>query len=188
METAKADDLASIASMLGDLLDGWQLCCTFDVHCCQRCASLSGRIFRANEPRPSPPLHDGCRCFLVPIIGGPLASLFPIGTRASSGVAPGQVPANWSYHEWLAKSQPHWFIAHAMGWYRAKLFRDGWLTPEQFAELQLTTDFKLRTLEEMRAVAPIHFLVAEIPVGAPDFDDDDDDDDDKEDDDESIVT
>ncbi|MNR66542.1 hypothetical protein D3C85_1900820 [compost metagenome] len=64
--------------------------------------------------------------------------------------------ADLSYYNWL-KQQPASFQDRAIGPVRAKLFREGGLSIERFAELQLDRNFSPLTLAQMKAIEPLAF-------------------------------
>jgi hypothetical protein len=68
----------------------------------------------------------------------------------------GPVDAKKDYYDWL-KDQPPEFQDQALGPKRAKLFREGGLSADKFAELQLDRNFEPLTLAEMRALEPEAF-------------------------------
>jgi hypothetical protein len=86
------------------------------------------------------------------------SALFAEGaTRASVGDSGAQqVRADLSYYDWL-KQQPVAFQDKAIGPVRAKLFRDGGLSVERFADLQLDRNFSPLTLVQMKALEPLAF-------------------------------
>ena len=78
-------------------------------------------------------------------------------TRAAVGAdGGGQVSANVSYYQWL-KTQPAGFQDAALGPVRGKLFRDGGLTAERFAALQLDKNLKPLTLDQLMKLEPLAF-------------------------------
>lgn len=78
-------------------------------------------------------------------------------TRVSVGEdGPQQVRADLSYYEWL-KQQPAAFQDKAIGPIRGKLFREGGLSVERFAELQLDRNFAPLTLEQMKMLERLAF-------------------------------
>jgi len=76
-----------------------------------------------------------------------------VATRPAEG---GPVRANTSYYAWL-KRQPRGFQEEVLGKTRAMLFREGGLSAQQFADLNLDRKFKPRTLDEMRRLRPVVF-------------------------------
>ena len=79
-----------------------------------------------------------------------------MGALADRSSMNGQVQADTSYYEWI-KTQPAAFQDAVIGKSRAKLFRDGGMTPEQFSELQIGNNFKPRTLDQLRQMVPEAF-------------------------------
>ncbi len=78
-------------------------------------------------------------------------------TRASVGAnGPGQVSASLDYYHWL-QQQPASFQDAAIGPKRAKLFREGGLSVQRFAELQLDRNFASLNLAQMKTLEPLVF-------------------------------
>ena len=80
-------------------------------------------------------------------------------TRAARDPETGKiekVPAKQTYYAWL-KNQPKAFQESVLGVKRTKLLRDGGLSAQRFAELQLDKRFKPLTLKEMRELDPVAF-------------------------------
>lgn len=136
-----------------DIIDGYIWVSVLDNRTTQICRSLDGRFFKLGKG-PTPPIHINCRSVVVAHITG--VNVFAFTTRASKGPKPGQVPATMTFYEWL-KTQPDWFQDDAIGPIRAKLLRDGGLSAEQFARLNLDKNFQPLTLEQMREKAPAAF-------------------------------
>ena len=143
----------------GDIVKEEQWVSTLDSHTTQLCRSLDGLQFPVGEGI-RPPAHINCRSIRVPVLSSAFEAEFANAgfTRASSV---GQVDAKLTYYEWL-KSQPALFQDQAIGPVRAKLFRDGGLSVETFAELNLGRNFEPLTLDEMRALEPLAFERAGI--------------------------
>jgi hypothetical protein len=133
-----------------DVIDGYVWVSVLDSRTTPICQSLDGQFFKLNEG-PVPPIHIGCRSITVAHIKD--VDVFAFTTRASKGEKPGQVPANMTYFEWL-KTQPATFQDDAIGVARGKLLRDGGLSAEKFAALNLNKNFQPLTLEQMRKKAP----------------------------------
>lgn len=140
-----------------DIIDGYQIVATLDDSTSKICRSIDGRRFKLNKG-PVPPLHPNCRSTTIPTFKSGVEILDDSATRASYD---GQVPAKLSYYEWL-KQQPKSFQDDALGRDYAKLFRDGGLSAERFAELQLDRNFNPLTLEQMRELEPRAFERAGI--------------------------
>lgn len=120
------------------------------------CRALSGNRYPLGEG-PKPPLHPNCRSRLLPVLDEKYAQLMaikPIG-RSEWGEE--------TYYEWLSRqSSKRQDII--LGKARGKLFRDGGLTPKQFAQLQLDRNFKPMTLSELKRVIPDAFDNANIDI------------------------
>jgi len=84
-----------------DITKKYRYVATLDTRTSARCAALDGREFEYGKG-PMPPQHFNCRSTTVPIIDyeGLGFTPPPPAKRASAG---GQVPANESYGQWLAK-------------------------------------------------------------------------------------
>lgn len=129
---------------------------TLDGRTTSQCRSLDGKVFTIGKG-PRPPIHMNCRSTTVAIIPG-LENLSDILTRASQD---GQVKGSLTYYEWL-KTQSAQFQDTVLGPVRGKLFRDGGLSAERFAQLQLNTFFEPLSLDEMRKLEPLAFRRAGI--------------------------
>ena len=138
-----------------DIIEGYIWISTLDSRTSQTCRSLDGQVFKLGKG-PVPPIHVNCRSSTIPKVKG--VDLLSETTRAS---AEGQVPATQTYYEWL-KSQPASFQDDALGTTRAKLFREGGLSAEEFSKLSLDKNFQPLTLEEMRQKNPSAFKRAGI--------------------------
>jgi hypothetical protein len=103
------------------------------------CASLSQRVFNIEEA-PIPPLHPNCRSWL------------DFNVDESEGQ---------SFFEWL-QDQPESFQNQSIGVTRAKLLREGGMTADEFAALNLNRNFKPLTLVQMKNIAPKIFENAKI--------------------------
>ncbi|MGE8461916.1 MAG: minor capsid protein [Pseudomonas capeferrum] len=146
METLKAN---------AEVVPGYRIVATLDRKTSVQCRSLDGREYEMGQG-PVPPFHIHCRTTITPITR--LSALFGQGaTRAAVGAGGGgQVSANLSYYQWL-KTQPAIFQDAALGPARGKLFRDGGLTAERFAALQLDKNFKPLTLDQLKELEPLAF-------------------------------
>lgn len=125
---------------------------TLDSRTTTQCRSLDGQVFELGKG-PRPPIHIGCRSTTVPELDDGLDFLDEGATRASKT---GPVSADLSYYDWL-KQQPAAFQDSALGPIRGRLFRNGGLSAERFARLNLDKNFKPLTLDEMRALEPAAF-------------------------------
>lgn len=120
------------------------------------CRSLSGRRYPLGKG-PRPPLHPNCRSRLLPVLDEKYADLFvtePVGN------------SEWgeeTYYEWLYR-QPANRQDIVLGKTRAQLFREGGLSPERFAKLQLDKYFRPITLKELQKIIPDAFRKADIEL------------------------
>ncbi|WP_251962276.1 minor capsid protein [Pseudomonas sp. Marseille-Q5299] len=146
METLKAN---------AEAVPGYRIVATLDRKTSVQCRSLDGREYEMGKG-PVPPFHIHCRTTITPITR--LSTLFGQGaTRAAVGADGGeQVSAGLSYYQWL-KTQPAGFQDAALGPVRGKLFRDGGLTAERFAALQLDKNLKPLTLDQLMKLEPLAF-------------------------------
>jgi hypothetical protein len=144
-----------------DIIKAQEWLATLDKRTCPSCASLDGKQFPPGSG-PRTPLHIGCRCLLVPVLKDDFAYLQKGETRASKGAEGGQqVSAELSYYDWL-KEQPASFQDEVIGPVRGKLLRDGGLSAEKFASLNVDKNYAPRTLERMKKIDPIAFKKAGI--------------------------
>ncbi len=86
-----------------DITKKYRYVATLDTRTSSICRALDGQEFEYGKG-PTPPQHFNCRSTTVPVIDYDELGFTPppTGTRAS---AAGQVPANQSYGQWLAKKQ-----------------------------------------------------------------------------------
>ena len=138
-----------------DLITGYKFNATLDSRTSDICRSLDGRVFEFGQG-PTPPMHVRCRSTTVPVLNEAFDWLKQGRSRASKG---GYVSSNETYYSWL-KKQPEYFQINVLGAERAQLFRNGGLTAEKFAALQLDKNFRPLTLDQMRAIAPQVFKKA----------------------------
>lgn len=130
-----------------DILKGVQWVSTLDGRTTAICRARDGKLYPVDSG-PRPPAHFRCRSTIAPVtkswrdLGIDLDEA-PPGTRASMD---GQVPADQTYGEWLAK-QPRAFVVDVLGETKAKLFLDGKLPMDRFVDLRTGDEF---TLEELR--------------------------------------
>lgn len=140
-----------------DIIEGYRWVSTLDNRTTPICRSLDGQVFELGRG-PRPPIHIRCRSTTVAVVDPKYDFLDEGATRSS---ASGYVDGNLTYYEWL-KTQPAAFQDSAIGPTRGKLLRDGGLTAEEFARLNLGRNFEPLTLEEMRKLEPAAFQRAGI--------------------------
>lgn len=139
------------------IVTGYRWVSTLDSRTSEICRSLDGRVFKLDKG-PVPPAHPNCRSTTVAELDGRLSAMREGATRASEG---GQVDANETYYSWL-KRQPASVQDAIIGPNRGRLLRDGGLSAERFAELQLDKTFRPMTLDDMRRLEPTAFKRAGI--------------------------
>lgn len=142
-----------------DIVEGYTFVATLDGKTTSQCRSLDGKRFELGKG-PRPPLHINCRSTTIPILPKEFDFLDKGATRSSKD---GYVPANQSYYDWL-KGQPESFQREVLGDARTKIFREGSLSAEKFAALNLGRNFEPLTLAEMRAKEPKIFEELGIKV------------------------
>lgn len=140
-----------------DIVKGYRWVSTLDGKTTQVCRSLDGKVFELGKG-PRPPIHIRCRSTTVAELDDKFSFLDEGATRSSKD---GYVDGDLTYYEWL-KKQPPAFQDSAIGPTRGKLLRDGGLTAEEFARLNLGRNFEPLTLEEMRKLEPAAFERAGI--------------------------
>lgn len=141
-----------------DIVRRVRIVATLDSRTSTICMSLDGREYPLDEG-PRPPFHVNCRTTTAAALDDRFAVLDEGGTRRSRDPETGSVgdaPANETYYGWL-KRQPAEVQDSIIGPARGKLMRDGGLTSERFAELQLGKRFEPLTLEKMKELEPVAF-------------------------------
>lgn len=149
-----------------DVITGVEWVSTLDSRTTSQCRSLDGQIF-AIDDGPRPPLHYGCRSTTAPVVSSDYDFLKASAKRPSRGEEKNgnidikQVNQSTSYYSWL-KTQPAQFQDKVLGGTRGRLLRSGGLDADQFARLQLNSNFKPMTLQEMAKEAPEAFEQANL--------------------------
>lgn len=139
---------ASVYGANADILGGEQWDATLDHRTCPSCGALDRQVFDIGKG-PQTPLHPRCRCVRIPVLSDEFAWLTEGEKRSSEH---GAVEAE-SYYQWL-KRQPPDYQDKALGPARAKLLREGGLSAEKFAALQLDRRWQPMTLDAMRKAEP----------------------------------
>lgn len=142
-----------------DICKGVRWISTLDSRTSAPCRTLDGQVFDFDKG-PRPPLHINCRSTVIDELSDEYDWLSEGRTRSSLD---GPVDSEESYYEWL-KRQPVQFQNDVIGVKRAKLLRDGGLTAEEFARLQIDKDFKPISLENMQKENPLAFKRAGVKV------------------------
>lgn len=140
-----------------DIVDNVKWQSTLDSRTSEICRSLSGREFPLTSG-PRPPAHWRCRSTITAVLDKEFAFLSRGGEQSSQF---GTVDADLNYYQWL-KLQSVAFQDSVLGVKRGSLFRDGGLSSDMFAKLQLDKNFKPLTLEDMKKLEPLAFDRANI--------------------------
>lgn len=157
-----------------DIIKGVTWVSTLDSRTSTICRSLDQQEFPLNKG-PRPPIHIGCRSTTAALLSEQFAFLRKGATRKARNPETGKVeeiPAKTSYYDWL-KGQSSSFQDSELGKTRGKLLRDGKLSSQRFAELQLGRNFrplttitrngkKITPLEQMEEMEPLAFERAGI--------------------------
>ena len=145
------DARLEIAKQNSDIVIGEQIIATLDRKTSLVCRSADGMVFKVGEGR-RPPFHINCRSTFILVLDPKYRGKGNTDKRASyEGVTD-----NKSYYDWL-KTQSHQFQDDVLGKVRGKLFRDGGLSSEDFAKLNVNNNYGPLTLKDMRSKDPIAF-------------------------------
>jgi len=140
-----------------DIVDKVEWQSTLDGRTSEICRSLSGQQFPLNSGL-RPPAHWRCRSTITAVLNSEFAYLSRGGQQSSMN---GTVSADLTYYDWL-KMQPVEFQDSVIGVNRGNLLRNGGLSSDEFARLQLNKNFKPLTLDDMRKLEPLAFVKAGI--------------------------
>lgn len=141
-----------------DIVTGYRWLSTLDSRTSHICRSLDNQVFKFGKG-PLPPAHVNCRSTTLAELDGRYAYLDEGGTRAARSPETGKTvdaPASETYYSWL-KKQPAAFQDDVIGPARGKLLRNGGLSADRFAKLQLDKNYRPLTLAEMKALEPVAF-------------------------------
>jgi len=147
------------------VVKGYRISATLDSRTTPICRSLDGQIYPINKG-PKPPFHIRCRTTTTAALDNRLKFLNEGATRSARDPETGKVEhisANTTYYGWL-KSQPAAVQDSIVGPTRGKLLRNGGLTAERFAELNIGKNFEPLTLKEMKQLEPLAFEKANIQL------------------------
>lgn len=138
----------------GDVVQGYRFVATLDSKTSAVCRSIDqeDKVYQLGEG-PVPPMHPNCRSTIIPEVDPSLDFLDEGATRSAEF---GPVDANMGYYDWL-KTQDEDFVKEAIGPTRAKLFKEGGLSSDEFARLNLGKNFQPLTLDEMQKLEPLAF-------------------------------
>jgi SPP1 gp7 family putative phage head morphogenesis protein len=135
---------ASVYEANSALVSGYRWVSVLDLKTTPVCRSLDGQVFDLGNG-PLPPAHPNCRSTTIPE--------FVDGTKFREGdtrpTMTGLVSSDMTYYDWLLE-QPAAFQDAVLGPTRGKLLRNGGLSAEEFARLNLGRTFKPLTLDQMR--------------------------------------
>jgi SPP1 gp7 family putative phage head morphogenesis protein len=148
-----------------DIIKGYQIIATLDGRTSPECRARDGMVYPMDKPV-LPPYHYRCRTTYTAALDERFSFLEEGATRAARDPETGKIvqePAKKTYYQWL-KQQPAAFQADVLGPARAKLFRDGGLSPERFARLQVDRNFRPLTLAEIKEREPLAFSKANITL------------------------
>lgn len=143
------------------VIKAYQWVSTLDSRTSSQCRALDLQVFQFGKG-PIPPGHLQCRSSTVAVLKGKYSGLMDDMERSSRDPETGKVKyvsADETYYSWLAK-QPAAFQDSVIGPTRGQLMRNGGLSSERFAELQLGKTFEPLTLEQMRKLEPLAFSKA----------------------------
>jgi hypothetical protein len=148
-----------------DIVRGVRLVVTLDSRTSTICRTLGteNRVYPIDEG-PRPPFHINCRTSTIAALDERFSILDKDATRSARDPQTGRVyseDANQTYYGWL-KNQPGKVQDAIVGPTRGKLLRDGGLTSQRFAELQLNKRWEPATLAEIRAMEPLAFERAKL--------------------------
>lgn len=132
-----------------DILDGVEWSSTLDNKTSNICRFYDGKIF-PTDSGPRPPAHVSCRSAILPAVKKELSIFAGNEERISVGADGPKVVTASKYHTWL-KTQPAAFQGDVLGIQKAKLFRDGGLSPDKFRKLTSDNFGKPLTLSEIKA-------------------------------------
>lgn len=146
-----------------DVIQGVRIVAALDDRTSPLCRSLDGQVYPLDKG-PRPPFHVNCRTTTAAALIKEYSGLSAGRTRVARDPETGKiehVSAKKSYYGWL-KDQPAKVQDSIVGQTRGKLLRDGGISAERFAELQMGKNFKINTLEQMRELEPIAFSRANL--------------------------
>jgi SPP1 gp7 family putative phage head morphogenesis protein len=146
-----------------DIVKRVQWFSTLDSRTTTQCQALDGQVFKIDEG-PRPPIHVSCRSTVVAMLDERFSLLDEGGTRRTRDPVSGDVgstKASETYYSWL-RYQPKSVQDSIIGPTRGKLLREGGLSSQRFAELQLSKNYKPLTLDEMKKLEPVAFEKAGI--------------------------
>jgi len=148
-----------------EVVTGVRITATLDSGTTAICRSEDGKIYPMGKG-PRPPFHLRCRTTTTGALHKRYEFLGKGATRTSKDPITGdlkKVPATETYYSWL-KRQPASVQNSIIGKSRGKLLRNGGLSVERFAKLQLDDNLKPITLKKMKELEPVAFEKANVKV------------------------
>jgi SPP1 gp7 family putative phage head morphogenesis protein len=159
--TNTASSTARFEHMFGnlDIFTGYEWVSTLDSHTSLICMGRDGRKYPFAASSPIPPAHWSCRSTIVPVIDDEFNLIGDVkGERPSTGSdGTKEVSGQSTYGGWL-KKQGVEFQNEVLGRDRAKLFRNGGLAIDKFAN----DKGKIYTLKELKRLNPLAFERANL--------------------------
>jgi len=140
------------------VIDTVRISATLDTKTSSICRGLDGKEFPKGVGV-RPPFHPRCRTTTVAVLSKEYRFLSKGRQRAARSTSTGKigrVDADLTYYGWL-KNQPAKVQNSIIGQGRGKLLRNGGISSERFAELQLGKNFKPLNLKQMRELDPVAF-------------------------------
>lgn len=143
-----------------DVVEGYIWISTLDFNTSNICRHLDGKEYKHGKG-PLPPAHYQCRSTTLPKLGDEFSFLLDGSKRSALN---GPIDKDVSYYQWLRrqeKENPN-EVDKVLGKTRAKLFRSGGLTEEEFSKLTISESLEPLTLDEMRELEPEAFKKAKL--------------------------
>ena len=142
-----------------DIIKGWRFRAVFDNRTSQQCRALGqlDTVYKTGEG-PIPPVHFACRSTMTAALDDRFNFLSEDATRSARGEdGVTSVNADLGNYDWL-KTQPAAFQDEALGSKTlGKLFRDGGLSADRFAELSVGRMYQPLSISAMRELDPVAF-------------------------------
>lgn len=136
---------------------------TLDIKTSSTCRSVDGQVHPIDKG-PRPPFHIRCRTTTTAVLSKKYDFLDKGRTRAARNPETGEIEKvahKTTYYSWL-KRQPADVQDSIVGKTRGKLLRNGGISAERFAELQIGKNYEPLTLLEMRKLEPLAFQKANL--------------------------
>lgn len=141
-----------------DYVTGYMWVSVLDNRTSATCRSLDGQVFKTGEG-PVPPAHPNCRSHITAVFNSDVSFIKGTTRKAIDGA----IDAGVSYYQWL-KKQPVAFQDSVLGKTRGKLFRNGGVSADDFARLNVNRNYEQLTLDQLQRLYPEMFEEANIPL------------------------